>query len=183
MSRTSSDPLSALTTFAAPSDDPEMCTGTLLMEQRGCSRKPERRSLPLTGGDLHEESEPVEPFGKDGDDAVHGLERARDDDRRFAVQDALVSLVRRRTDDHVRHPRLVLEREEHVAFRGLGVLFHHHGAGDVDELAVTMVCQIAGAKDPAPLKVVAIEMHHLRAGRDTGDAVIERGPLLLAQRG
>src|SRR5207249_9865477 len=55
--------------------------------------------------------------------------------------------------------------------------------GDVDELAVTMVCQIAGAKDPAPLKVVAVEVHHLRAGRDAGDAVIERGPLLLAERG
>ena len=70
-----------------------------------------------------------------------------------------------------------------MAFRGLGVLFHHHGPGDVDELAVTMVCQIAGAKDPAPLKVVAVEVHHLRAGRDAGDAVIERGPLLLAERG
>src|SRR5206468_586066 len=46
-----------------------------------------------------------------------------------------------------------------------------------------MVCQIAGAKDPAPLKVVAVEVHHLRAGRDAGDAVIERGPLLLAERG
>src|SRR5207245_5808654 len=142
MSRMSSDPLSALTTSAAFSDDRDLSTGTL---------------LPLAGGDLHEEAEPVEPFGQDGDDAVHRLQRARDDDRRFAVQDALVPLVRRRTDDHVRHPCLVLERQEHVAFRGLGVLFHHHGPGDVDELAVTMVCQIAGAKDPAPLKVVAVE--------------------------
>src|SRR5437879_13875938 len=105
MSRMSSDPLSALTTSAAFSDDRDLSTGTL---------------LPLAGGDLHEEAEPVDPVGQDGDAAARRLRRARDDTHRVADQDSLVPQAPRLAVVHVRPSCVVLSPTERLPFRFIG---------------------------------------------------------------
>src|SRR5436309_13152247 len=62
------------------------------------------------------------------------------------------------------------------------MLLYHDGAGDHHVAPVGPAFQIARAKHAASREIFAVEAHDLRPGRNTGDAVVERGPLLLADR-
>src|SRR5438876_311016 len=77
---------------------------------------------------------------------------------------------------------LVLEREEDMALRRLGMLLHDDDAGDEHVAPVAAGFQIARAKHAASREVLAVKAHDLRPGRNTGDAIVECGPLLIADR-
>src|SRR5437868_14094592 len=62
------------------------------------------------------------------------------------------------------------------------MLLHDDGAGDEHVAPVAPAFQIARAKHAASREVFAVEAHDLRPGRNTGDAIVECGPLLLADR-
>src|SRR5437667_11084314 len=62
------------------------------------------------------------------------------------------------------------------------MLLYHDGAGDHHVAPVGPLFQIARAKHAASREVFAVEAHDLRPGRNTGDAIVECGPLLLADR-
>src|SRR5438105_12423534 len=67
-----------------------------------------------------------------------------------------------------------------MALRRLGVLLHHHGAGDEDIAPVTAALEVARPQHTTSREVLAIEAHDLRPSRNPSYAVVERGPLLLA---
>src|SRR5439155_13061883 len=60
------------------------------------------------------------------------------------------------------------------------MLLYDDGAGDEHVAPVAPAFQIARAKHAASREVLAVKAHDLRPGRNTGDAIVERGPLLLA---
>src|SRR3954463_12374850 len=101
-----------------------------------------RGSVPVARFELHEELETIQARAHHRRHTVDLLERTRDDDRCGLVEDALELLIDRGADDDVGHARLVLEREEHVALRGLGMLLHNDRATHAYELAVAATLQL-----------------------------------------
>src|SRR4029079_1775671 len=140
-----------------------------------------RGSLPLAGGDLREQGERIEALCRHRDLSVHGLEGSADDHRGVAVEHAFVASVCGRANDDVRDPGLVLERKEDMAFRCFGMLLHDDRTSGEHVAPVTPTLEIARAEHAASREVLSVEAHDLWPGGNTGDAVIERGSLLLAE--
>src|SRR6266850_351832 len=138
--------------------------------------------VPLACAHLNEEVEAIKARGKDRRHSVDELQRPGDDDGRARVEDALEPLVRSRTDDHVGHPGLVLEREEHMSFRRLRMLLHHDRARHAHQLAMPMVRERDGRYHLPTVQLLAVEAHDLRPRGDAGDAVIERDALALGEQ-
>src|SRR4051812_45099818 len=64
--------------------------------------------LPFPRGDLREERKRIEALRSHRDHAIDGLKRSADDDRGIAVENSLETAIRRRANDDVGDPGLVL---------------------------------------------------------------------------
>src|SRR5215471_7193906 len=111
--------------------------------------------MPLPCLELDEQVEAIEARREDRRHAVDELQRTGHHDRCGRVEDALELLVRCRANDDVRHPGLVLERQEHMSLRRLGMLLHDDRATDADELAVPSLVDIDRRYHTATIKLLA----------------------------